>query len=277
MKNKGFDFSCISEPHELILTGSTSVVIFEDGEKMTFSDGSLKPHELNFVKKTRAEIIKNATDRGYQEMRLWSDYKFFDIAAPEYLKDGATFNNSVVEIDINNAYWNAAFNLSLICRDTYNKGLEMSKKVRLISVGSAASRKNHFYFNGEDYEYLRTDENIAGISSFFRISEYIGEIVSHLFNKHNLLMYWVDAIFVPKNQVGAVCEYLELAGMEYKVKPIDVLKYVFRADRVEVITIREENGEKKEKKYTKKTQKETEKTVFLRHIMEKALNSAKNE
>jgi len=275
MKQGNFDFSVITEPHELILSGSTSKIVFPDGQKITFSGSQLKPSELHFIKEVKSEIIKNAIEREYDLRPLKSKYNFFDIAVFQDM-EGKNYFHNIYEIDLNNAYWNTALNLSLISKSTYDKGLELSKQARLVAVGSAASRKNHFMYDGSDYEYTHTDENTAGISSFFRISEYIAEIVSDFFRKYNLIMYWVDAVFSYEDNVQDICSYLDLVGMPYKIRKIDLLEYERTAEKVKIITHYEKNGEKISKKYQKKLQKNSEKNVFLRNIMQNALNRAKN-
>ncbi len=275
MKQGSFDFSVINEPHELILSGSTSKIIFPDGEKISFSGSTLKAVELNFIKSVKSEIIKNSIELGFDLRPLKSKFNFFDIAVFQDMS-GKNYFHNIYEIDLNNAYWNAALNLSLIKKSTYDKGMEFTKQARLVAVGSAASRKNHFLYDGSDYEYTHTDESAAGISSFFRISEYIGEIVSDFFRKYNLIMYWVDAVFSYEENVQDICRYLDLVGMPYKIRKIELLEYERTAEKVKITTHYEKNGEKISKKYQKKLAKNTEKNVFLRNIMKNALDRAKN-
>jgi len=123
-------------------TNSMSVEFKMDGKRQFYFfpfGESVDRKYLNFIHDTKQEIICNSE-------RLNIEYK-----KPRYIGCAPCENvhyTNAVEIDISSAYWKQAYNIGIISEQTYRLGLFVPKNVRLIAFGSAATKKDVFYFDG---------------------------------------------------------------------------------------------------------------------------------
>lgn len=192
------------------------------------------------VKSEALQVVDNYAEIGSSEVK----YCIYNKSLTEWKGQEEIF-----EIDINAAYPTAARNMGIITGDTYNKLMseKVSKKVRLIAIGSLASRKKITkYEKGQQVGEPDKPKNPTR-KLFFHISKTIGQ---HMFNVMQqvpeCLFYWVDAIFCPASKVNTV---LSLLPYECKVKKIDKItckKVVLYSGRSYITTFAhsEEKGER---------------------------------
>ena len=182
-------------PHTLKTCSASTSIKVEGGKNYFFSNSGemVAAKELNFIKKVKAEIIYNAEIKRPK----YTDPKY--IRFSPNIKSGylAEFGK-IDEIDINAAYWFTALDLGYISESTFNEGLSVSKKCRLMCIGAPAATKDVQYFDGVEYKYIGLEFNEMGRNAFFRIAARVGEIVDLIFDeiRGEAVFYWVDALFV---------------------------------------------------------------------------------
>lgn len=132
----------------------------------------------------------------------------------------------IIEIDINNAYWNTALKMGVISEKTYEKGLnEMTKIDRLVSLGSLATIVNVYQYNPDKkaFEIREPRVNEFTRNIFFNIAKNVGDIINSIFEKagkNNIVFYWVDALFCRTYSTSFVENEFEKLGIEFKKKVI---------------------------------------------------------
>lgn len=185
-------------------------------------NNSITPKEVGFVNKVKGYIRKNDI-----ALRFKTDYFDKDVlymeADPGLV--GKTFDN-VVEIDIDQAYWETAYQLGVISEDLYSIGSsdEISKRGRMVCLGSLAKKVNHYSFKGkqlikQDIERSEETENI-----WFTICKRVSDVMLEITEKigPDYIFFWVDGIYVQNNPESIekaqtiIAEY----GYNSKVKPI---------------------------------------------------------
>jgi len=217
-------------------TMSSKMVEFA-GEKYYLSDLQLKGKELGFLSTVRRDAKDYFRKNGQSEVNRSN-------IAYTYLNNLPVGHyENMVEIDISAAYWNCAFNLGIITKSTFDKGLTISKMGRLVALGALASNKACFVFDGKELKLVgynkkikavfdknkmevisETDKDSSLAFLFFQISFEIGIVIKDVYNKLNAIKtdgcigFWVDAVFVDKELAFQAVEIINSHGYECKVK-----------------------------------------------------------
>jgi hypothetical protein len=190
-----------------------------------------------FIKKVKREVCSNAESKKFRE----SNPKFIKFSP--LFEDEFNFGFKMFsEVDINSAYWFAAKDYGMICEDTFEKGLEVPKKVRLMALGSAASTKDIFSFDGENYTYQGIECNKHGRLAFFTIAKRIDDLMSNAIKifSGQAAFYWVDALFVKTQFSDSVIHYIN--GMGFECKVVDLAWIKGDKKKIETMKIKECEG-----------------------------------
>lgn len=158
-------------------------------------------------------------EKGYQIENLKFNY-FNPVPSGVY--------KNVVEIDLNGAYWKAAYLLGIIPEEIYKEGLEKEKHLRLAALGSLATHKDVYRFDGEDYFLVPVSEEqrqieVRNRSAFFECARYVsGAMFAAMdYAGRQAMFFWVDAIFADASLKTPLAEFFENNFcFETKVKEI---------------------------------------------------------
>lgn len=191
-----------------------------------FSAFKLKLSDLSFIQSVRSVLNKNKVDKFPYKVLY---YKFAE------LQDG--YYDNICEVDLSAAYWFAAKELRYINNELYEKGNLKEKKVRLMALGSAASNKKEYHFDGKQFNKLPSRVNQNGKNSFYNISAYIDMFMLSIYEKYGnaIIGYWTDAFFCDKSIKKDVIKDIENFGAKCKVVDIDAL--IKGTDKKGVVTI----------------------------------------
>lgn len=229
-------------PFKLVLTNSTIKIETVDSVYLISSKHLTYP-ELGFVNKVK----KFSENCGLpKQVFTRSDITYFEF---NRLKPGVYRN--VAEFDVNKAYWELARRLGYINEEIYKKGLEVSKMARLVALGSMATNKRVYHFNGQCFEDHKEEQvNPVTRSYFFHVSKQLDSIMKDIFSSipgDRKYFYWVDAFFVDKDIEHLVKEGLENHDLEYKHKEVMSLKSYRDKNGCDKITAVMEEGRSEEK------------------------------
>lgn len=192
------------------------------------------------VKSEALQVVDNYPEIGSSEVK----YCIYNKSLTEWKGQ-----EEIYEIDINAAYPTAAQNMGIITGDTYKKLMSkaVSKKVRLIAIGSLASRKKITkYEKGQQVGEPETPKNPTR-KLFFHISKTIGqhmfEVMQHV---PECLFYWVDAIFCPASKVEKVLSLLPYECKVMKINKVSCKKITLHSGRAYITAYAhsEEKGER---------------------------------
>lgn len=129
--------------------------------------------------------------------------------------------NDFLEFDIKSCYAAAALEMGIIDEKTYNRLKDLSKRARLMAIGSLAKKQTEIrYVNGQPQEPEPKPAPLRHL--FFNIAKFVGERMIKIMSEvPSALFFWVDAIFAPKEEAEKI---LSLIGYECTVKPIKKIK-----------------------------------------------------
>lgn len=201
-------------PH-IIKTCPNSTTIRANGKNWFFPNGDkIEPEYLNFIKQVKREVIENA------------EYLNLKKVEPQYFGftklygEGYIYN--ALEIDIKGAYWVTAYREKLITESTFLKGLEVPKRVRLMAFGAAATLKDVFEFDGNEYTIKEPEFSDAGRNAFFHVAKIVADTMRRIMEPMpaQVILYWVDAIFIHSLYAPWVYKKLDEMGYEYTTKNI---------------------------------------------------------
>lgn len=203
-------------PHTLKITGSSTTVETKDNRYVCcpqfFTYGSLA-----WIRKVKNEILKNLEKQNFQEEHYSNQVSYFRFSE---LENG--LNYDVVEIDLNKAYWYAALNHKIISKATFLEGMQVDKMVRLVALGSIASKKDISIYDGKKYTQLPPEMSKQGRSMFFKISKEIDELMTSIFlDVDDVLFYWCDAFFIKKQSASYIKKRLKAAKVKYKTVELE--------------------------------------------------------
>ena len=244
-------------PHTIkICNNSTSIKVHK--KTYFFSENEkIDPSYLTFIKEVKSEVCDNS-ERLNIPTKKPQYFGFNGISKKRIIRNA-------VEIDINGAYWQTARKLGLITETTYQKGMEVPKQIRLMAFGSAATLKDVYVFDGEQYTDSYNEFNQWGRNAFFYVSNEVTELIKSILEKVPGIfsLYWVDAVFIHSLYQSYVCEALENAGYDYKIKQVPFISIQpgddCKPDRVRMIYQKSETFPRFEKKTFSKHKKNNNK------------------
>lgn len=202
-------------PFKLTITNS-SVKIVTDDSTWLISPKHLSYKELGFVSQVKKHAIKLDKPVMPYSRNDINYFKFGNIARGVY--------RNVSEFDVNSAYWEIAYRSGYLKKSTYEKGKDVSKMARLVALGSLATMKRHYYFNGVKFLDKKDIEvNETTRSFFFHIAKQLDDIMSEAWSKlpeDKRYVFWVDAFFVDSDCEGIISDVLESHDLKYKHKEV---------------------------------------------------------
>lgn len=201
-------------------TQSTKIVT--DNFTYLGANKHLKPSALGFVnqvkrfaqKSTKEQVAISANDINY--------FKFSGHIRPG-IYEGFT------ELDLNQAYWQIAYRKGYLSEEIYTKGLTVDKIVRLVALGSLASKKSCHSFDGKEYKFIEEKGDERTRSYFFDVAKEVDLLMSSTLSAfpQYVLFYWVDAFFVQadaRDEIVEICRQHGLGLKEKKVNQIEVIQ-----------------------------------------------------
>lgn len=139
-------------------------------------------------------------------------------------------------VDLNSAYLQALYNLSLITSDT-KKWIEnnLSKSERLVCVGLLAKQKEILHFNKgriqQDYKEQSKNRFI-----FNAVIQEVASVMNRVKSNHidDFIAYWVDGIYLKNEWIAYdVVDEFEKAGFPCKIEEITNFKSRFKFNYME--------------------------------------------
>jgi len=142
----------------------------------------------------------------------------------EYSSGIEDFNNQkVTGTDLNSAYWTIAYNLGIITKDTYDKGLSNDlKQIRLATLSTLGSGKKYYVIrDGEmtnDEVCIGADEKLADVYRLIRYTcyMYMNELKNML--GKSFVAYRTDCIYYidTKENRELVRNYFKSKKLKFK-------------------------------------------------------------
>lgn len=226
-------------PHEAMIS-NLSTMIRTAYDKTIISESPMKPQTLGFIRQVKAFAEKCGKPMVPKSEKI--DYiKRFDCEPG--------IHHNMVEIDINHAYWKIALDKGYINEEIYFKGIDTSrvdKTDRLVALGSIATVKRHYGFDGEVYESEDDIVNELTRSYFFDIANELGRIMCEVIEEcvdWLFVFFWVDAVFCVKGAEQPVIEAMARRGFKCKTVDLPCLKVEPENDKGVIrawATVREE-------------------------------------
>ena len=219
LKTKAQFLQDMNIPFKLVKSGS-SFTLHSD----LFSESARKKNklftaqDLSFVNKVRNHIENNdINDLFYKKLYTESEIDYIQVSPK--MKEGDVYTN-VYCIDLTAAYWRTAYLLGIIDKNIYQLGENMSKPVRLASLGSLAKRKTTWDFDGKSY----SRENVV-LSPHSNLWFAICKRVSDIMTKAKIALgddfyfYWVDGIYFRDTEANKDKVLKIFREFDYQSKP----------------------------------------------------------
>lgn len=196
--------------------------VFLDGElRHRYVDnthGQLPKKEMGFLRQVGKYIRENIPTMPKNTFSSPEEYEAIKYYDHTGTYPGMDFD-AVIEIDLNHAYWVAAYQLGIIPKRIFDKGESVGKVTRLAALGSLAKHTLIYEFDGERERYIDTirDENTEYL--WFMICKRVADVMQkakELLEK-DFFFYWVDGIYMDKySDVSEVIEYFNSEGFQCK-------------------------------------------------------------
>ena len=141
---------------------------------------------------------------------------------------GAKLPNNVMPPAPNNneqGFWESR-DLMVINDDILKRGMLLEKKDRLKALGSLATVKRAYEYDGKKILTLPPVFDPHTRNIWFLISHTLGVIMNDVvkqFGKENFYLFWVDAFFCKPAIKDDIKEYLLTKGYEVKYKELDFI------------------------------------------------------
>jgi hypothetical protein len=206
-------FKVRKSPNIIEIVTSSGQKIYEHRNER-FKEGL---YLFNMVKRDiEAYLSENGYIEPYDELPVNYSNKEFD------------YDNKVVGMDINNAYWSVAYLKGYISKKTYERGLEQKdgmKSIRLSCLSTLGkARLYEVYEDGKliGEEAVNNDEQLQAIYKDIRFSTYgvMNEIANDLEN--DFCCWKTDCVFFKDttNNRVKVKEIIESYGLSCKVEEV---------------------------------------------------------
>ena len=214
-------------PFTLYKSGSTYHLKSGIWNEKAFKSG-FEAKDLSFIKSVKNYVVKSGIAIDF----LDNNYSHDEI---EYIrvnrfKPGDVLND-LLYIDINSAYWHAAFQLNVISKEIYEKALDpknnISKVVRLAALGSLAKRSDVWSYDGSRLKKLDTIKSYDTENVWFAICKRVSDVMTEISKKigNDFVFYWVDGIYVKKEAKETVQNHLKQSGFSSKMEMIEFIKF----------------------------------------------------
>lgn len=196
----------------------------------TFKKNEYTMDELKFIKSVRYYIKKHEIYSlpHFQDNQVFSDDVHYVKVAhvPMFQK----FEN-VVEVDIDQAYWETAYQLQIISDEIYRRGCKgnISKKARLTALGSLAKKSYKYVFKGDKLLDTIVDKDPLLENLWFTICKRVSDVMHQVIEQlgDDFIFYWVDGIYFRNNAdtVASVMNTFIESGYNTKLKKINQIYF----------------------------------------------------
>ena len=141
------------------------------------------------------------------------------------LKESFTFSK-IWATDIKSAYATVLLNDYFIQPETFEYISSLNKHERLACVGMLASKKEHFYFNGEELNYSGCTRSEYAPYFYHCINKTAQIMEGTIKDIHPdaTLFYWVDCVYTWINQQKEIGEYLKKENYLFSQKLLKQMK-----------------------------------------------------
>jgi hypothetical protein len=232
------------KPFEYIISGSQHQLTSDNWDSK-YNTNRISVEDLMFIQKVRREVLssKKALDLNTVINRPKNI---------EYIKINKNIDedeiDNVYEIDINRAYWDAAYLLGYLNKELWEEGCEKDKVLRLMSLGGLAKKTYTLIYdpNNTPPEKIHTN-NSPYQYIWYTICATISEIMKNIAAAcgDKLILFWVDAVIFKydKKIAGEIKAILNSYGYDFKENKIDLVKYTQKG-YIEVFDKKHENPRK---------------------------------
>lgn len=196
----------------------------------TFKKGTYTTKELMFIRSVKNHIIKNDIHLKdeFQEKQLYSDDVHY--VKVSKVPVGQLFDK-VCEVDIDQAYWETAYQLGIINDKIYVSGSKgsISKKARLTALGSLAKKTYTYKFKGKKITERMVEKEPLLENLWFTICKRVSDVMNIVIERlgNDFIFYWVDGIYfkhTKKNVQIAMNTFIE-NGYNAKFKKINQIYF----------------------------------------------------
>ncbi len=182
-------------PFTILRTNRTFTMKSSIGNRL-FTDNRIGLRGLNLITTVKAYVKKHKINDeiARKDYRKEEELTYVEVNPKRY---GNKYT-SLIEIDVDNAYWHAARKLEVISKEIYERGLTVGKIERLASLGSLAKTTRKITFDGKKY---KIEPRYAGSEDtkhiWYAISWEVDKMMKKCMKalKNDFAFYWVDAIF----------------------------------------------------------------------------------
>lgn len=196
----------------------------------TFKKSEYSIDELSFIKSVRSYIKRNEIYAlpHFQDNQVFpEDIHYVKVTrVPMFQK----FDN-VCEVDIDQAYWETAYQLGIISDDIYLRGSKgnISKKARLTALGSLAKKVYSYTFKGDKIINSEVDKDPLLENLWFTICKRVSDVMHKVIESlgSDFIFYWVDGIYfnnTPENIGKAMNIFIE-NGYNSKFKKVNQIYF----------------------------------------------------
>lgn len=193
-----------------------------------FRRGIYTQKELVFIGKVKRHVKKSnvALDPLFRQQVLPDHVSYIDV---HIQKEGKVFDN-VVEIDLDEAYWQTARILGIISEELYQQGKKgtIGKQARMTALGTLAKKSRVFkYKDGKGNLEVVSDPLLENL--WFTICKRISDVMQKAVKAlgKDFIFYWVDGIYLvntPEN-VKKVEQIFHESGYSTKYKEIITVSF----------------------------------------------------
>ncbi len=196
----------------------------------TFSSGDYTAEDLRFIRKVRRYIINNSI---YLLPQFEQQYFKRDVSYLGVKKavQGTTYD-SLMEVDIDEAYWKTARLLEIISQDIYEEGQKgtIEKKTRLTALGSLAKKTTIYRLKGKVLvaePEVESDPLLENL--WFTICKRIGDVMYEVSQEigDDYIFFWVDGIYMKANpeSVQIAIDIFNAHGYDTKTKSAESIEF----------------------------------------------------
>lgn len=204
------------------------------GRLSSSSNRKIPPIELGFIRRVRNHVINNQIYEQFISKLYYP--KDINYVAIKKRESGYEVDD-VVEIDIDEAYYKTAFNLGVIDTKLYLEGSKengkISKKGRLIALGSLARKEEHYHFVGDRLR-RETTRSVLTENVWYSICKRVSDLMhqAKVIAGDDFIIYWVDGIYI-KNNPAKIEKIIKLFNeSKYDAKIRSNLSVKFTDDKV---------------------------------------------
>jgi len=210
-------------PFEMITSGST-IKIKSNLGKALFLNSKLDFKDLLFIKNVYSHI-KDKYQYGQLE-HLNTELTTKDVNYVGVNKDNIGKNfKKIIELDIKSAYWNIAYQMGIIDKELYEKGLLVRKEIRLVSLGTLARQECKVNFDGEVFSLPELEQRETAFI-FYSICKKVDEIILKCVDilRDDYIFFWVDAVYFKDSieSVKKVSEIIRLNNLNYNMNEVKI-------------------------------------------------------